>query len=112
MHRKLLKQSLLHVVLAIAYIFCVAAFFRSAEFLLGKEDNFFAPVIVLMLLVLSAAIMAILFFGRPIQLYLDNQKKEALAFLGYTVCWFVISFVFVLGGAIIMFQQNIMFKLF
>jgi len=93
MHRKLVKQSLLHVVLAIAYIFCVAAFFRSAEFLLGRGDNFFSPVIALMLLVLSAAVMAILFFGRPIQLYLDNQKKEALAFLGYTVLWFAVAFI-------------------
>ena len=96
MNKKLAKQSLLHVVLAIAYIFCVAAFFRSAEFLLGKEDNFFSPVIALMLFVLSAAIMAVLFFGRPMQLYLDNQKKEALTFLGYTVLWFASAFIFVL----------------
>ncbi len=96
MDKKLLKQSLLHVVLAIAYIFGVAAFFQTAEFLLGKADNFFSPVIALMLLVLSAAIMAVLFFGRPVQLYLDNQKKEALTFLGYTVCWFASAFIFVL----------------
>ena len=97
MNKKLAKQSLLHVVLAIAYIFGVAVFFRSAEFLLGKADNFFSPVIALMLLVLSAAIMAILFFGRPIQFYLDNQKKEALEFLGYTVLWFAVSFIFFLS---------------
>jgi len=96
MDKKLLKQLFLHVVLAILYIFCVSAFFQSAEFLLGKEDSFFSPVIALMLFVLSAAIMAILFFGRPIQLYLDNQKKEALAFLGYTVFWFATAFIFFL----------------
>jgi hypothetical protein len=93
MNKKLVKQSLLHVVLAIAYIFCVATFFRNAEFLLGKEDNFFSPVIALMLLVMSAAIMGILFFGRPVQLYLDNQKKEALSFLGYTISWFALVFI-------------------
>jgi len=96
MHKKLVKQSFLHAILAIAYIFCVATFFRTAEFLLGKEDNFFSPVIALMLLVLSAAIMAILFFGRPVQLYLDNQKKEALTFLGYMVLWFATAFIFIL----------------
>jgi len=94
MSKKLIKQSFLHVILAIAYIFCVATFFRNAEFLLGKEDNFFSPVIALMLLVMSAAIMGILFFGRPVQLYLDNQKKEAVTFFGYTLGWFAMSFVF------------------
>ncbi len=96
MDKKLPKQPFFHAVLAILYIFCVATFFQSAEFLLGKEDNFFSPVIALMLFVLSAAIMAILFFGRPVQLYLDNQKKEALVFLGYTILWFATAFIFFL----------------
>ena len=102
MNKKLIKQSLLHAVLAIVYIFCVAAFFQNAEFLLGREDNFFSPIIALMLLVLSAAIMAILFFGRPVQLYLDNQKKEAFSFLGYTIGWFATFFVFVLLTMVIL----------
>ncbi len=96
MKNKLAKQSFLHAVLAIVYIFCISAFFQTAELLLGKGDNFFSPVIALMLFVLSAAIMAILFFGRPMQLYLDNQKKEALSFLGYTICWFAMAFIFFL----------------
>jgi hypothetical protein len=83
--------------LSIIYIFCVGIFFKTAEFLLGKVDNFFSPVIVLMLFVLSAAIMDILFFGRPVQLYLDNQKKEALTFLSYTILWFSIAFIFVIS---------------
>lgn len=55
--------------------------------LLGEEDTFFTPVAVLMLLVLSAAVMGTLVFGRPILMYLDGKKREAVVFLGYTLGW-------------------------
>ncbi len=55
--------------------------------LFGEEDTFFTPVAVLMLLVLSAAVMGTLVFGRPILMYLDGKKREAVMFLGYTLGW-------------------------
>jgi len=88
MNKKLLGHSLGHALLAFAYIFCIALGFRStAGNSFSKVPEFFAPIIMLSLLVLSAAIMAILVFGRPVMLYLDNKKKEALTMLFYTVGW-------------------------
>ena len=55
-----------------------------------KVPEFFAPIIMLSLLVVSAAVMAILVFGRPVLLYLDNKKKEALAMLFYTIGWLAV----------------------
>ncbi len=88
MNKKILKYSLVHAFLATAYIFCVAVFVFCADKII-KIDNvpFFGPVIVLLLLVLSAAIMGILIFGKPVLLYLDNQKKDALTLLFSTVGW-------------------------
>jgi hypothetical protein len=86
MNKKLLGHSLGHALLAFAYIFCIALFFH---FGLAKKfvnvPEFFGPIIMLSLLVLSASIMAILIFGKPVLLYLDNQKKDALLMLFYTV---------------------------
>ena len=46
------------------------------------------PMVILGLFVLSAAIMGFLFLSEPIQLYMDNRKKEAVAFFGKTVAFF------------------------
>lgn len=53
----------------------------------GVKDTPWTPVAVLMLLVLSAAITGTLVLGRPLIMYLDGAKKEALKFFGYTVGW-------------------------
>jgi len=86
--KKLLTRSFGHALLAFAYIFCIALFFNlGLKKVFGNVPEFFAPIIMLSLLVLSAAVMAILIFGKPVLLYLENQKKEALTMLFYTVGW-------------------------
>ena|SRR3989338_1008313 len=52
------------------------------------DDTIVTPMVALSLFVLSAAIMGFLFLGRPIQLYLDGQKREAITFFGITVGFF------------------------
>lgn len=86
MNKKLLGRSAGHALLAYSYIFCIAIFFNlGLQKAFSKVPEFFAPIIMLSLLVLSAAIMAILVFGKPVLLYLDNQKKEAVTMLFYTI---------------------------
>lgn len=77
---KMLGFSLAHAVGAMAYISAVAWFFTNMEKLLGadgKPDNIGAPIAILSLLVFSVAVMGVLIFGRPVMLYLDNQKKAS-----------------------------------
>lgn len=67
---------------------------------LGVEENdILIPMIMLSLLVLSVAIMGLLFAYEPLRLYFENQKKEALLFLvktiGYFAC-FVAAFIAIL----------------
>lgn len=79
---------LLHAIGAAAYIVVVSRFMMFASDT-HTDPGIFDPAIILMLLVLSVATMAILFFLRPIFLYVDGKKKESLWFLGLTVFWFV-----------------------
>ena len=61
--------------------------------LIDDKDNVLAPITMLSILVLSAAVMGYLFFLQPIQLYLDGEKKLAVnlftktlvIFLGITI---------------------------
>jgi hypothetical protein len=44
-----------------------------------------APTAFLLMLVLSAATMGALIFGKPVMLYLDGKKREAVALLISTI---------------------------
>lgn len=80
-------RSFIHAFLAFAYIFCIGLFFNHAEQIFPREPDIMIPVVMLLLFVLSAAIMGILIFGKPVMMYLDNQKKDAIMLLFYTVGW-------------------------
>ena len=93
MHKKLIRWSFIHALLAVAYIFCVALLMSNGNKIFGSAPNLLGPAMFLLLFVLSAAIMGILIFGNPVLLYLDNQKKDALALLFYTLGWLAVALV-------------------
>lgn len=83
------KNPYLNSIYAEAYIVVIAFIIRHV----GKPDtpdNFFTPIVVLSLLVLSVAVMAYLFLGETVQLYLEGQKKQAISFFMKTVTGFAI----------------------
>lgn len=51
----------------------------------NKPDTFMAPVVVISLFTLSAAVMGYLFGFAPIQLYFDGKKKQAVSLFLKTV---------------------------
>jgi len=81
------KNPYLNSVYAEAYIVIVALVFRWVS-KPDTPDTFFDPIAALSLLVLSAAVMGYLFVGVPIQLYLDGEKKQSVAFFMRTVLGF------------------------
>ncbi len=85
-------HSLGHALLAFAYISCVALLMFNGQALFGNTEHqtFLMPVMMLSLFVLSATITGTLILGRPILMYWDGKKKEAMQFLGYTVAWFAV----------------------
>jgi hypothetical protein len=82
---KIFRKAAANAVLALAYVTTVGLFITYASRLFGQKDTALTPVAVLMLLVFSAALMAILVFGQPLMWYIDGKKKQALALLAYTM---------------------------
>ncbi len=87
---KILKQSLSYAAGAALYVAVVATVMQNAQKLFGGEgggkDSVLAPISILLLLVVSAATMGMLVFGKPIMLYIDGKKREAVAMAVGTIC--------------------------
>jgi hypothetical protein len=67
------------------------------------HQNFEGPEVLigvgmLMLFVFSAALTASLVFGKPVLLYLEGKKKEAVSLVAYTLFFFFIIMVIVFGA--------------
>lgn len=89
-------QAFLHSLGVVAYIIVVSCLMFNVERIFGgQEDTVLAPVAFLLLFTLSAAIVGLLVFGRPVMLYLDGKKKEAMNFAGTTVGFLFIEALFV-----------------
>lgn len=70
------------------YVLAIASFLFYGETLLGADelpDTVLAPVLMLLLLVISAAITGFAVFGKPVIWYLDGKKQDALRLLGMTL---------------------------
>lgn len=90
----LLKKSFINAFGMVLYVTLVAIFMKNIERIFsGHEDGVTAPIFMLLLFVTSATISAGLIIGKPVMLYLDNQKQDAIKLFGYTVVW---MFVFTL----------------
>lgn len=82
-----IHKSFVQAFLTGLYIAIVAWVMFHAQFLFGKVTNFLAPLLILLLLVISATVTSLLVLGKPIQMYLEGAKKEAVQLLVATVVW-------------------------
>lgn len=82
---------------AVAYILVVVSTmnFVTAP-LRNKPDTFFAPIAMLSVLTLSAAVMSYLFFYQPVLMLIEGKKKEAVGLFGKTVGLFGLMTFFIL----------------
>lgn len=73
------------------YVSLVAWVLSHGQAVLGnKPDNFLMPVMMLLLLIISASITGFLVLGKPILMYWDGRKKEALVLLFSTLAWLAV----------------------
>lgn len=80
------KRGVANALTAFAYVIAVVLFMSGAGKLFGsREPGILAPIGMLMLFVLSAAVMGLLIFGAPVMLYIDGKKKEAVRLVAWTV---------------------------
>ncbi|PJE50742.1 MAG: hypothetical protein COV29_03345 [Candidatus Yanofskybacteria bacterium CG10_big_fil_rev_8_21_14_0_10_36_16] len=88
MKNKIVKTALINTLLTAGYVILVASFMFYAPRILNFDkgpDTVFAPILMLLLFVLSAAITGWLVFGKSVMWYLDGFKKEALSLLSHTL---------------------------
>ncbi len=86
-NRKLIFISFLNAFGVAIYVAGVSFVIQNGEKIFGKMDNSLGPVAFLMLFVLSAIITGALVLGRPVILYLENRKADAIKLFFYTTGW-------------------------
>ncbi len=93
---KLITRAFLNALGTVAYIVLIVSFIFSLQvFMSDTEDIIIIPMAMLLLFVCSAAITGFLVLGKPIMLYLDGKKKEAVSLLIYTLAiLFLITILF------------------
>lgn len=85
--KNIAKTSFLFSFAALIYIAVVAIFMQNAEKIFGKMDNIASFIAFLTLFSLSTAVVGGLIVAKPIMLYLDAKKKEAVKLFGATIAW-------------------------
>ena len=86
-------RSFAHAAGVFVYVAAAAWVMSSAQRLLGEQSSFLVPVFVLLLFIVSATVTGLLVLGRPMQLYLDGLKREAIRMLVATLAWLVMFLV-------------------
>ena len=94
----MIKNPYLNAFMALGYIALIILIIsKTSSIAEHTPDTILAPITMLSLFVLSAAIMGILFVYEPLRLFLENEKQHALSFLLKTVSTFA-CFVVILAG--------------
>ena len=93
-----MKKPFLYASAAALYIVIIVSAINAVISILPQK-TILIPIVMLSLFVLSAAIMGFLFLSEPLHLYMENHKKDAVAFfakvVGIFAC-FVILFLILL----------------
>jgi len=96
-HQKLLFHAIFNTVMTLIYVACIGWILFNANDIFKNNQGFWPVVAFLLLFVLSALIVGFLILGRPIYLYFNDAKKEAIQLLILTIsCLAIISFSVVL----------------
>jgi len=92
MPKKIIQQAFIFALGEVVYISLVAFLMFIVGKLFGDKPDpaIIAPVAFLLLFVISASISGALILGKPLMLYLDGKKKEALQFFSFTLAWLVV----------------------
>ncbi len=89
-NNKLGAYSFVHSVGVVVYTAIVVLIMNNGEKLFGKQMNYLGALAMLLLFVLSATIVGLLVLGKPVLLYMDGKKKEAIKLLLMTIMWLLI----------------------
>ena len=83
--KEITKQAVTNALGVYVYVLLVALLMWQGNALFGTEDTMLSMAAFLMLFVLSAGVVGTFILGRPILLYLDGKKKEAVTLFANTI---------------------------
>ncbi len=87
MQNKIWKMGLINALGTYGYIFIVAYIMSHGERWFGYVNSIMSGVAILTLFVFSATFVSGFILGRPILLYMDGKKKEAVKLFHITIVW-------------------------
>jgi len=86
------KNPFYNALFAIAYIMVlITCVFFAPNTVMGHYQSFFVPMAMLGLLVLSAALMAYIFFYQPALMLIEGQREKAVKLFLQTVGIFALG---------------------
>lgn len=86
---KTFKTAVINAFATALYIVLVSTFlFFGSENKIGAANVILVPITMLMLLVFSVSFVGFFIFGKPVLLYLDGKKKDAVRLFAYTLSIF------------------------
>ena len=94
--QKLIQRSFLNALGVTAYVAVIATIMQNGEKIFGNMNQTTGPIAFLTLFVLSAAVTGSLVLGKPVLMYLDNQKTDAIKLFLYTLGWLALAVVILL----------------
>lgn len=84
------KNPAINALAASAYITTIALIMNFVSGILPHTKSIIAPIIVVSLFTLSAAVMGYIFLYHPFMLYFDGKKKQAATLFLQTIALFAI----------------------
>lgn len=102
-------KSLLPALGVFVYVLLVGLVITYGNRWFGAGNSFWAPVSMLLLLVLSVAVVGVLIFGKPVFMYLEGEKKQAWTLLLYTIGWLAVFVVVAMVLLATVFRRDAMY---
>ncbi len=88
--KRIIGYGLLNALAAAAYVGLVALLISNANHVFGPGGGVLVVSAFLLVFVISAAVMGIVIFGRPILWYFNGKKREAINLVAATITFLVV----------------------
>jgi hypothetical protein len=93
----LIKHSFLNALATTVYVLLLSMIMSRLENVVDRVGEPFAPMVFLLLFILSAAVTGSLVVGRPIMMYMAGEKADAIRLFVYTLGWLLVA----VGGIVL-----------
>jgi hypothetical protein len=95
MKKSLSLCSFMRALAVFIYVFLIVELMSNSENIFASKPELFIGIFMLLLFIISACITGFLVLEKPVSLYIDGKKKEAVKFLFTEVLWLILFLIIV-----------------